>query len=710
MSVELRVHGVTGASAESMLDRPLVRLVAGDEEAGFHRPRAEYGNTTGPTGAELEAYRWGNMTAGAAARALWLMLLPFMLANLAMWLRPAAGRGGSLLVRALCRLFALTITATFMLSFTGVALDLVAWQCDPTCTENRPLLAVLTTGFFAPTGRRLAVLSLLPLLAFGGLWWLGRRTWSHYEAFPVPETADGDGLASAGFWSGRALVGRLRALHIATAVGTLNAVLAGLLALREPYWPGYSLLAVTVVVLATCLVAICLPRMTSRNAPAPWAKGLGRGLRNAALILYPLTFVYAMLPRDPWPAKGPLPGFGLAVTIVFAGQLLLLLILGGIVFVQRERHGVLLAGLGTPIVASISLGVAVAFTAGLSFRVADVLDRAATPSPAGIAGRQNLEPPAAYQWAALGFAIMVLVIAVVAVVGRLTLVRRLRAEAAAVTDRDFSGRRMTDAGRARAIDAAIANARLTDHVGSLLLWAYLPLAAVATAVTWFALIGSAPVELAQPGSWAARVLSAATNLGTYLISVATIGLLVVGVLAYRYAGIRRVVGVFWDLGTFWPRAAHPLAPPCYAERVVPELVTRVTWLAETGPVVLSGHSQGSVLVAAAVLQMPPRLRDRLSLLTYGSPLGRLYARLFPAYVNPEVLAAVHEAVGGRWRNLWRDTDLIGGPVGRDADVRLRDPAAFDPRPWDTVAPPILAHSGYQHEPEFATCLRACTEG
>jgi hypothetical protein len=235
-----------------------------------------------------------------------------------------------------------------------------------------------------------------------------------------------------------------------------------------------------------------------------------------------------------------------------------------------------------------------------------------------------------------------------------------------------------------------------------------PLAIAATVVTWFALRGTAPIELARPGSGAARLLSAATNLGTYLISAATVGLLVLGVLAYRYAGIRRIVGVFWDLGTFWPRAAHPLAPPCYAERVVPELVTRVSWLSERGSVVLSGHSQGSVLVAAAVLQMPPRLRDRLALLTYGSPLGRLYARLFPAYVNPEVLAAVSEAVGGRWRNLWRDTDFIGGPVGRDADLRLRDPAGFDTPPWDTVPPPIMAHSGYQHEPEFETCLRDLT--
>src|SRR3984893_4847130 len=86
---ELRVHGVSGTPAEDMLDRPLIGQVAGDKEAGFFRPRTEYGATRGPGGARLEAYRWGNLTAGAAARAFWLLLLPFTLANVMVWLRPA---------------------------------------------------------------------------------------------------------------------------------------------------------------------------------------------------------------------------------------------------------------------------------------------------------------------------------------------------------------------------------------------------------------------------------------------------------------------------------------------------------------------------------------------------------------------------------------------------------------------------------------------
>src|SRR5215470_10348089 len=61
---ELRVHGVSGSPAEDVLDRPLIVQVAGDGEAGFFRPRPDYGATLGPGGARLEAYRWGNLTSG----------------------------------------------------------------------------------------------------------------------------------------------------------------------------------------------------------------------------------------------------------------------------------------------------------------------------------------------------------------------------------------------------------------------------------------------------------------------------------------------------------------------------------------------------------------------------------------------------------------------------------------------------------------------
>ncbi|MFG2037439.1 hypothetical protein [Dactylosporangium sp. NPDC048998] len=718
MVTELRVHGVTGSPAEDVLDRPLLRRVAGDTDAGFFRPRAEYGAITGPGGATLEAYRWGNLTAGAAARALWLLLLPFMLANVALWLRPATRPGPRAAIRALTRIYALSMTASFVLSFVEISMDLVGWQCAslPRCLQGRSYLDVLAAGFFATPGRRLAVTALVPALAIAFLWFLGRRTWSRYEAFPAATEGDGDGLAHPCFWNGKPLVGRLRSLHIAFAFGTLDAVLLGILAPHDRDPAGYALAAADALILVLCVVAVALRPVVNRDDPARWARPSTRLLSHAAVLLTVLVFGYALLARDPWPATGRLPVLGGTVTGLFAVQVVLLLVLGVVVLASRPR-GTFLQGLAGPLVASAGLGVAVAFSAGLSYRVADFLDRRALPSSADYAGGQPLQPPPAYEWGAAGFVLLILIIAVVALAGWLPLVRRLRRDARDLTDLDFRGGRERDAQRARDIDRAVADASVTDHIGRMLVWVFIPTAIAAVAATGFALAGIRPVRLARSGSPAAEALSFAVNLGTYLIGLAAFALVLIGVLAYRYQRFRRIVGVLWDLGTFWPRAAHPLAPPCYAERAVPELATRAAWLAaEQGGVILSGHSQGSVLVAATVLQLPPEAQARTALLTYGSPLRRLYARFFPAYLDDAVLEQVGAVLARppaepgqhtpRWVNLWRNTDPIGGPVGSSTarDVRLVDPPGFDIPPGDTVFPKVDGHSGYQLRPEFGAVI------
>lgn len=709
---ELRVHGVTGSPAESTLDRPLVHRVAGDDEAAFLRPREEYGPTTGPGGVTLEAYRWGNLTAGAAARALWLLLLPFMFANVAIWLRPAGDRAKNLF-RALSRIFALSVTAYFVLTMTGISVDLVAWQCltSAPCVDGREYLAPLAEGVLAPVGRRMAVLAVVPILIVAFLWFLGRRTWTRYEEYPLQTTGMGDGLSHPCFWNGAPLVGRLRAIHIAVAFGTLDSVLLGVLVPRDRAPFGYVLAVAVGLLLVLCVVAVCLTPMMHRDTPAGWAGTAAKTLRFVAILLTVLTLGYAVAPRADWRATGGLPGYGTTLTALFAAQLALLLVLGGVILAVRPR-GSFLNGLAAPVAASIGLGTAVAFSAGLSFRVADFLNRGWAPSSPQYpsAEAQPLQPPLSYEWSALGFCFMLLVVAAVVGIARVGLERRLRRRAREATDGDFPGGRGTDGERAAGIDRAIAGARVTDHMGPLLAWGYTPLAVAALIVTGLAIAGVRPVQLAAPGSLAGQLLSVGVNLGTYLIGLAALGLVVIGLLAYRYRRFRRIVGVLWDLGTFWPRAAHPLAPPCYAERAVPELVIRGSWLARHGGVVISGHSQGSVLAAATVLQLPPEAGANAALLTYGSPLRRLYARLFPAYVNDELLDRIGAAVADpdrpvRWVNLWRHTDPIGGPIGGPAnDVRLVDPAEFGFPSGDTVFAQLHRHGEYQLDPAFGDAV------
>jgi len=217
-------------------------------------------------------------------------------------------------------------------------------------------------------------------------------------------------------------------------------------------------------------------------------------------------------------------------------------------------------------------------------------------------------------------------------------------------------------------------------------------------------------------------------------------LLWVGRQAYANPRFRRTVGITWDLGTFWPRAVHPLAPPCYAERAVPDLMGRLTMYAAQPDapgkaVVLSCHSQGTVLGAAVLLQSDTAVSERASFLTYGCPLTRLYAPFFPAYFNDHALGRLGDYVAGGetptpedagpaagfwWRNFYRLSDPIGGPVfealdpGRidrpdgglaAVDVLLLDPV-FARSPGDPCFPRTFGHSDYFADRRFALTVRA----
>ncbi|MFV2121349.1 hypothetical protein ACE14D_24095, partial [Streptomyces sp. Act-28] len=199
-------------------------------------------------------------------------------------------------------------------------------------------------------------------------------------------------------------------------------------------------------------------------------------------------------------------------------------------------------------------------------------------------------------------------------------------------------------------------------------------------------------------------------LGSWLVGLGFVLFVTWGRRAYRDASARRTIGILWDVGTFWPRAAHPFAPPCYAERAVPDLAWRTaSWTGRTGGrLVISGHSQGSVLAAAAVWQLPRTTRRRVALLTYGSPLDRLYGRWFPAYFGREALADLHREVDC-WRNLWRRTDPIGGPVRLPAEggrpevdhAPLRDPVVYGRTHDHPLPEPVLGHADYRADPAFA---------
>ncbi|WP_030491639.1 hypothetical protein [Micromonospora chokoriensis] len=716
--VELRVHGVSGASAAQVLDLQQTGQVAGDRSGGFYRPRCRCSDTGGVRGVTLEAYRWGDLPSGTVARTLAVVfLLPFMLANVAIWMRPA-NPGTEAVVKSLCRVLALTLTVLYVLAIAGVALDLVGWKClaSPDCLAGRSWLSWLGGR---PVGARLAVLALVPAAATGLIWRISCRPGRTFEAFRAPDQGSSTSrLGTVGQWDAEPLVGRLRAIHVAAAFATLDLVLLLARAANSASAATIALTAITGVILTGCVVLLCTPPLIDRDAGNKRLDGVTRTLRTAAIILTVVVVAHVLTSSQPWPEGHGLPGYDTTLAGLFVAQTTLLAALGVVLLCHRrgERGATPLFGLGALVVAATGISMAVAYSAELVYRVADFLDRD-VPTGEGIAAG----PPRAYTWAIYGFLRALLVTVIVAGLVVLLSRRGRRRAAAAIVARDFPNPPAEAEPRLRQVRDAIARARFAEKLVPLAVL-YGCLAGLATATTTVGLLGQFPGDVIERNArLPAEAVTFGIAFGSWVIAAVILGLIVAGIFAYRTVPFRRHIGVLWDLGTFWPRAAHPFAPPCYSERAVPELARRITYLVERGDaVLLTGHSHGSVLLAATVLQLPPQVGDRVALLTHGSPLRRLYARLFPAYVDDAVLHEIGRRVGWRWVNLWRDTDPIGGwlfsprpspapattgdPVAR-VDRRQRDPRDVVTPPGDSVAPPIHGHWPDESDEPFIEVVR-----
>jgi hypothetical protein len=163
-------------------------------------------------------------------------------------------------------------------------------------------------------------------------------------------------------------------------------------------------------------------------------------------------------------------------------------------------------------------------------------------------------------------------------------------------------------------------------------------------------------------------------------------------------------------------------------------------------VVLSGHSQGSVIVCAVLSRLPRADLTRVRVITYGSQIRALYGRVFPAVFGPEQIGyeptpgmtrltraepdapgttsaatappwearpeslagRLHDA-GGSWVNLFRRSDPLGFRVFSDRD---RWPDTYVPEVPDVIVgdagPKVNTHSGYQHTLAYREALAAWT--
>ena len=754
---ELRVHGVGGTTPGALLDDLAPQQVAGDDVAGFFR-------TTDVRGRHVEAYSWGGLTSRSGTRVLWLLLLPFLLANLAGWMCSPAGRA-SALHRWLVRCGALAVTLNALLVIAMCSVDVLGYQCgtSSSCREGRWWLFFLRWGPVVDHPARAVLLGALwPGLILAVLALLSYRSRERYESVRPPgpgmprdprarsAASLPDGLADPTFWDGARATKRLGRAHVAAALGMLTVlVLHSTGLVLGPAYRGAGLsIALQVLALAAGAAAVWL--LWVEEGPDWWGAALLLGALAVALAAAVLTWVQ---PAPATPPDGQLPGVREVINAGYGVILVVLALVLGTVL----RHGRVRGSFGWAPFVVLAFAVALlnAVLLGLLLVVAQLVGPVAWTIGPGPAGTVSVWP--VVQAAAPFLTVVPLGIAVGFALWQGWLVWRSGrdeaalaavaadyADCAAPTDGDpvwhlsalsapaglppaglppaglppaglppaglppagLPPAGLPPAGlppsvdqleawdRARAWRTRVARHRRLAVAGTDL--AYL-LTAIAVAGVLIMVVAQWWIWVRGGTPWVGSWLTA---LGTTLaagLPVALVGALRSG---WRSLDGRRRIGVLWDVGTFWPRSFHPLAPPSYAERAVPELQRRLWWVHDNGgSVLLAAHSQGTVLAAAALLQPSARAPGaRIGLITFGSPLGKLYRWGFPAWIDDEVLRRIDVP----WTNAHYPTDYIGGPVfstPSPVDVRLADPRTCH-YVYGQPTPPIGGHSGYWTDPAF----------
>ncbi|MGP4047612.1 hypothetical protein [Streptomyces sp. 2A115] len=760
-TVEIRVHGVSGTHPQSLLEIESIRQVDGDDTARFFR----HSPVPPASGTRCEAFHWGTMTSGSISKALWLLMAPFGVINLARYTLPmksgAESRGTRVRAREVAdvslRLLGLVMTVLLVTAIAFVSIDLVAWQCggSPECVRQVPLVGSHEIGWSWRLAFGTAV-------AAAVVWLLGSfstkvylhpargavpvraRTGPEAEASATPPPGptaqaklDSDpvgALSQREFWSPSPRTSLLRVLHLATALAVVT-MLVSHLSTHEASGldpaDGWSRTALWALFWAAAAIAVWCFVVTAAGQ-AVGAKDVEaaidpsavptayRWLNRAAWTVFAAAAVIAagfgsrsvQRPDDMRSAR--LTGFDWAFQAHYAAAALLLLVLAVSNLVLSRRFPTpnvpptpinptippasvtptipaasttptaptipaavnpyrrMWSGMACTILTGFAVLLATGFTSGLALQTARLLGHPDQVTDT----EQPLELPELFHVTALLWGLLVVPLALLAVVflgcrylwprlpGGMDLHSRITA--------DYAPEEVPER-TVKAVGAAWRRSRLKYRLPVWL--AGLGIVGAVASVIQGVLATAAVLPGRDPGpDWISENVYGtggratffsfcADVLGTWLLTGIALGLAFLGVRAFRNPSWRRSVGILWDLLAFWPRLTHPIVPPPYGGRAVLALAQRVEdKTGDGGKVVLSGHSQGSLICVAAALTVAPRARERLALVTHGSQLMWAYARLFPAYVGQETLTGLYADLSHRWRNLHRWSDSIGGPV------------------------------------------------
>lgn len=784
--LELRIHGVGGASAETNLETPTTLMVSGDQKAGFYRAWFPgQGRAETPL---REAYCWGKFSYAAVTSAVWLLLLPFALVNLASWALPSPHRDASSELddrrrvrrfsRVLLRMLGLVFTAAFIITTCFLLVDIVARQ-----GANDHSLPGWLDWYQKPgkltSGQREAIALGLALLVIAGLRIFSKVTTGKYEDWSPGEKLpprSGVRLSAPDMWRGSDSVRRQQFCHVFTACAVIIAFAAldfGLASWQRQW--GLVVAGLMVVVAASILAAPGCDRLwvgqRNDHANARNDTGLSWALpAKLQLVLEIATWVGSVVVLIFLAWKGldfHTGGYDVETLLLHApvvAEFVLLLALAAVLGWQApwKQADVFVGGFVSVLVSGLAVAVSSIFGGALLLTVTNLLS---SPSLDRKTDKANIFVPGVVASGSLAF---LATIAAAVGVGcylagwhgglKKALLAdtqdQVREEDAAQPTRgentsqpatgekpkvDWKPRDIpvrTEYKQLRLPGYGLTYEKAVKKVAGM--WATSRMTDLAAVVgAWLAILTLLVLAAAEAGAfWCPDRLAdflGVAQLGSTLTAAAT--LLFIGFLrsALVSEASRRKFAFFWDVVNFWPRAAHPFAPPCYAERVVPEVTTRIRRFvgdkergdkdpaagqveSERGsadnddcfephrPVVLNGYSQGSPISIAVVAQLPMGVGAHVALLTLACPAHRLYGRAFPLYFGPDQLEALlKEKLGGtkapRWINMCRRSDYVGGPVVVPAvDEWILDPPALWPESNPTRTPAHM-HSDWFPDPQ-----------
>ena len=712
--IEIRVHGVSGTPPQDMLCSQWAAQVAGDAYAPVFQPADQFGRTvTGPGLAcegglvprQVEAYHWGEMTSGGWSKAVWALLAPFALVNVAHWMLPPGGKKGLHhgligIVEALLRLAGLLLTALLMAQAAVLVMDVVVTQCP---SEPTSCLSSAHLGWLWAHQRLLSVAGAVALAALLGMInHISAIKWASPHGLATHRSSDKVLAEDDSFYAGDADAPLLRAMHLTVGLSVVVVLLLG--GTHRP--PGWWLLAwwVAVVLLVASGIAALLlrhPRHVRPSKPAhklvTWVGPVLAVALLAVTAAFGPTASAAPAGRDSAGHPLPLPGsddvVGLTMIVLDCVIALAVVALALALIIKRSNRSAtpgafrpfVFGGFAAPIVilgtllgAGLGAGYTYIAAGCLSGKCSAVFSHSyGTGSP--------LRLPPSYEslselWAVTGIVIaaggILLALAFLTAAGRaatgIGVPSHLR-PALLMQQPSGAGQRFKVALSWQLPRWRVLSARMLTALAVVI--------GIAAVLCLDAQWATARTPLLRPlrflldrgflarpasalGLEAHRSFLAAA--GAYVVTAFTLGFLLRVYNAARRPDSARTLGILWDLASYWPRAAHPFVPPCYAQKAVPELVERAHHYIDQGhKVVLSAHSQGTLIIIAAALRMGichPGSCDQLGLVMAGSQLQWAYPRAFPAVVNVDAYRRVLRDLNGRWYVLARGTDPLGGPV------------------------------------------------